>query len=98
MLICIGIIWDRKMNIFVGFTSYFVLWILYLSIFKIGQTFASFQWDTMLLEVGFLTMFFIPKRRGDKESVDEINVVVRELLRWLAFRLYYSSGVLKLLR
>ena len=54
----------------------------------------------MLLEAGFLTMFFIPKynKKTNKYSVDEISVVCRELLRWLTVRLYFSSGVLKLLR
>lgn len=28
------------------------LWILYLSIFISGQTFAGFQWDILLLEAG----------------------------------------------
>jgi len=25
-----------------------------------GQIFASYQWDALLLEVGFLAMFFVP--------------------------------------
>ncbi len=29
-----------------------ILWILYLSLFHVGQTFSSFQWDILLLEAG----------------------------------------------
>src|SRR5205823_4608995 len=35
-------------------------WYLYLSIVTIGGPFLSFQWDALLLEAGFLAMFFAP--------------------------------------
>jgi hypothetical protein len=54
----------------------------------------------MLLEAGFLAIFFTPKqiiKEGRKKFViDNLSAVTRELVRWLAFRLYYASGVLKL--
>lgn len=28
--------------------------------------------------------------------IDEVSSVIRELIRWLAFRLLFSSGILKL--
>src|SRR5690349_9526636 len=34
-----------------------VLWVLYLSIVNVGQTFYSFGWETLLLEAGFLAIF-----------------------------------------
>ena len=36
----------------------FVLWTLYLSLCIVGQTFFHFQWDVLLLEAGFLAIFF----------------------------------------
>src|SRR5436309_289648 len=33
------------------------LWVLYLSIVNIGQTFYAFGWESLLLEAGFLAVF-----------------------------------------
>ncbi len=35
-----------------------LLWMMYLSIVTVGGDFMSFQWDVLLLEVGFLSIFF----------------------------------------
>ena len=46
-----------------GFGSGFVMagcWICYLSLYAVGQTFLSFQWDIILLEAGFITIFYAP--------------------------------------
>jgi predicted DCC family thiol-disulfide oxidoreductase YuxK len=40
---------------------FFLLWFLYLSLLTVGQKFMSFQWDTLLLEAGFLAIFFAPR-------------------------------------
>src|SRR5438132_7480356 len=37
-----------------------LLWILYLSIVNVGQTFYSFGWESLLLECGFLAIFLGP--------------------------------------
>ena len=43
-------------------------WVFYLSLVTVGQDFLSFQWDALLLEAGFLAIFFgrraWPKLRG----------------------------------
>ena len=39
-----------------------LLWVLYLSLSLVGQTFLSFQWDTLLLETGFFAIFFAPRQ------------------------------------
>ena len=36
--------------------AFFIMWICYLSIITVGGTFTSFQWDILLLEVGFLSI------------------------------------------
>ncbi len=61
------------------------LYVLYLSISVAGQDFLSFQWDALLLEVGFLAIF-----PGNKR-------LVVWLFRWLLFRLMFMSGYVKLL-
>lgn len=38
----------------------FSLWLFYLSLVNIGQDFLLFQWDALLLEAGFLAIFFAP--------------------------------------
>jgi predicted DCC family thiol-disulfide oxidoreductase YuxK len=63
-----------------------LLYLLYLSLLSAGQTFMSYQWDTFLLETGFLAliMSFRP-------------VLGIWLLRWLLFRFMFMSGSVKLL-
>lgn len=62
-----------------------LLYVLYLSLVSAGQDFLSFQWDMLLLEAGFLSIFLGSSR------------VVVWLFRILAFRLVFSSGAVKLL-
>ena len=37
-----------------------VAWVCYLSLYRVGQTFLSFQWDILLLEVGVLAALWAP--------------------------------------
>jgi lipase maturation factor 1 len=60
------------------------LYVLYLSLSTAGQDFLSFQWDSLLLETGFLAIFL-----GNSK-------LVVLLFRWLLFRLIFLSGVVKL--
>jgi predicted DCC family thiol-disulfide oxidoreductase YuxK len=62
------------------------LFALYLSYVYAGQEFMSFQWDTLLLEVGFLAIFLTGGSR-----------IVVWLFRWLVFRFMFLSGIVKLL-
>jgi predicted DCC family thiol-disulfide oxidoreductase YuxK len=62
------------------------LFVLYLSYVHAGQEFMSFQWDTLLLEVGFLAIFLTGGSR-----------IVVWLFRWLVFRYLFLAGVVKLL-
>ena len=48
-----------------------LLFVLYLSLTIAGQTFLSFQWDVLLLEAGFLALFFAPwcwRMKGGNEA------------------------------
>lgn len=65
-----------------------LLYALYLSFSLAGQEFLSFQWDALLLEAGFLAIFFGSTRVTQR--------TVAWLYRWLAFRLYFLSGFVKL--
>lgn len=61
------------------------LFVLYLSLCSIGQDFLSFQWDMLLLEAGFATIFL---------GASKLLIWV---FRWLLFRLMFLSGAVKLL-
>lgn len=75
-------------------------WVFYLSVVTVGGDFMSFQWDILLLEAGFLAVFFAPwcwaesPWRRRKESPPSSTVLW--LLRWLLFRLMFLSGTVKL--
>jgi len=65
--------------------SLILCFVLYLSVVNAGQTFTNFQWDTLLLEIGFLAIFL--------PGGSSITIF---LFRWLLFRFMLMSGVVKL--
>ena len=69
--------------------AWFVLWALYQSIVNIGGSFYSFGWETLLLEAGFLAIFL-----GNAAIAPPILVLF--LFRWLAFRVEFGAGLIKL--
>lgn len=71
---------------FAPFLMPLISWLCYLSLYSIGQTFLGFQWDILLLEMGFLGIMW--SWAGSR--------VVRWSIRWLFFRLIFGSGVVKL--
>jgi predicted DCC family thiol-disulfide oxidoreductase YuxK len=69
----------------------------YLSLTIAGQTFLSFQWDILLIETGFLSIFLAPWRLRLKRGVDPpISRAAIFLLKLLFFKLMIMSGVVKL--
>jgi lipase maturation factor 1 len=76
----------------------FLLWALYLSLCAISGPFLNFQWDALLLETGFLAIFFAPLQLWDRPSRQaRPPALVLWLLRWLIFRLMFESGCVKLM-
>ncbi|KAI3382005.1 hypothetical protein SNEBB_002216 [Seison nebaliae] len=74
---------------------FFILWLLYLSVYYVGQTFLSFQWDILLLESGFLTIFLADWTSNSSDNRPHQQIIIY-LMRWLFFRLMYASGIVKL--
>jgi hypothetical protein len=73
------------------------LWVLYLSVTVVGRQFLGFQWDNLLLEVGLLAVLAAPWRLRLRWGADpEPPRAAIWLLRWLAFRLMFFSGWVKL--
>lgn len=76
---------------------WFMLWSIYLSFFVIGQDFLSFQWDILLIETGFLTIFMMPLTLlPRRKNPSPPSRVVRWLFVLLLFRLMFASGIVKL--
>jgi hypothetical protein len=72
------------------------LYVLYLSIDTAGQTFFSFQWDSLLLEAGFAAILLAPwgLRPAYRDPPPRMAIW---LIRFLIFRLMLESGLVKLL-
>lgn len=66
-----------------------LLWLLYLSIVNVGQTWYSFGWESLLLEAGFLAVFL-----GNATVAPPVLVLF--LVRWLLFRVEFGAGLIKL--
>ncbi len=77
--------------------SLFLLWILYLSLIRVGQDFLSFQWDNLLLEAAVLSLLASPLswKPGATARAD-VPTLPLLLFQWLLFRLIFCAGVVKL--
>jgi hypothetical protein len=69
--------------------AFLLVWLLYLSIVDIGQTFYAFGWESLLLESGFAAAFL-----GANDQAPPIVMIV--FVRWLVFRLEFGAGLIKL--
>lgn len=75
----------------------FFCWFAYLSLVTPSRVFLNFQWDVLLLEVGFLALCWAPISRSFQNARwGTSSVAGLWLLRWLLFRLMFASGVAKL--
>lgn len=68
---------------------FLALWLGYMSVVSIGQTFYGFGWEMLLLEAGFLAAFL----GSDREPPPTVVIV---LFWWLVFRLEFGAGMIKI--
>jgi len=71
--------------------------IAFLSFAAVGQAFAYYQSDGMLMEASFLAFFYAP--RGLRPGLGAASPPSRAslwLMRWEWFRIYFESGLVKL--
>lgn len=66
-----------------------LLWLIYLSFVGAGQEFLAYQWDILLLELGFMTIFL--------PLAAPAPLLVVFTYRFFLFRFLFSSGAVKLL-
>ncbi|GGG91439.1 lipase maturation factor family protein [Silvibacterium dinghuense] len=78
--------------------SFLVCFVCFLSFVVAASDFSGYQSDGMLLEAGFLALFFVPSglRPGWGEATPPSRVSLF-LLQWEWFRIYFESGMVKLL-
>jgi hypothetical protein len=76
----------------------FISFVCFLSFVAAAQEFSGYQSDGMLLEAGFIALFFAP--RGWRPGLGLANPPSRAslfLLVWECFRIYFESGVAKII-
>jgi hypothetical protein len=77
--------------------SFFICFVCFLSFVGASGTFSSYQSDGMLLEAGFLALFFAPRGFwpgwGAQSPPSRMSWF---LLQWEWFRIYFESGMVKL--
>jgi hypothetical protein len=69
---------------------------LQISICNVGQVFYGFGWEIQLVETGFLAIFLCPLVDGRPFPRRAPPVAVIWLLRWLAVRIMWGAGLIKL--
>jgi len=65
------------------------LYVLYLSFINAGQTFYGFGWESLLVEVGFFTIFA-------GASFTAPHQLLNWIYRWTLFRLMFGAGLIKI--
>lgn len=75
--------------IWLSLAAWLLLYVLYLSIVNVGQSFFGFGWESMLLEAGFFTAFLGP-------SHVRPSILPILILRWMLFRTEIGAGLIKL--
>src|SRR3954469_10491619 len=65
------------------------LYVLYLSFINAGQTWYGFGWESLLVEVGFFTIF-----AGARATPP--HLLLNWIYRWTLFRLVFGAGVVKI--
>jgi len=75
-----------------------ICFVCFLSFVSAAQDFSAYQSDGMLLEAGFIAMFFAPSgfrpRWGEESPPSRASLF---LLIWEGFRIYFESGVAKIM-
>jgi hypothetical protein len=73
-----------------------VLWFLYLSFVHVGQIFYGYGWEILLLEAGFLGIFFCPLRSWRPLPPEAPSPIGPYAVRWLLFRVMFGAGLIKI--
>lgn len=84
-------------NVWPRFT-FFTCFICFMSFVTAAEEFSSYQSDSMLLEAGFIALFFAPSGFWPGWGIGRpTSRAALFLLQWEWFRIYFESGLVKLL-
>nr|WP_241432215.1 lipase maturation factor family protein [Ilumatobacter nonamiensis] len=75
--------------VWLALVGWIVLWVLYLSVVNVGQTFYGFGWESLLLEAGLCVAFL-----GNAQVATPVATLF--VLRWLLFRVEFGAGMIKM--
>ena len=71
-------------------------WVCYISLASVAEPFLNFQWDALLLETLFLSLFVVPWSLRDQiDNAKEPLIFGRWLIWLLLFKLMFESGIVK---
>lgn len=81
---------------FFNFLGFSFLWYIHYNFYFLGQVFMNFSWDELLLEIGFISIFFAPLNlNGNKviNHITHINNIAFYLLKFILLKFMISSGI-----
>ena len=79
-----------------NFFGFSILWYIHYNFYFIGQEFMRFSWDELLLEVGFITIFFSPLNLNGNKVINEIthiNNICFYILKFILLKFMISTGI-----
>ena len=89
----IGIILSLLILIFDKFLKgifMFILWFIYLNFYKIGQNFFEFEFDYLLLEIGFVSIFLCDFYYM---NIKFLNIIFIYILKLILFKYLFGKGL-----
>ncbi len=89
LLSCVALLGLSERSAWSSVPVWLALWVLYLSIVNVGQTFYGFGWESMLVEAGFFAAFLGPAHL-------EPSPIPILILRWMLFRVELGAGLIKI--
>jgi hypothetical protein len=89
LLSCVALLGLSELSAWISVPVWLALWVLYLSIVNVGQTFYGFGWESMLVEAGFFAAFLGPAHL-------EPSPIPILILRWMLFRVELGAGLIKI--
>lgn len=81
--------YSERFGLAASMGTWALLWVIYLSLVNVGQTFYGFGWEVMLAETGFLAIFL-----GSADT--RAPSPIMWLIVWLLFRNMFGAGMIKI--
>ena len=97
ILCLLGILISISILFFSGYflhsLSYFILWYIYYNFIILGQNFMRFAWDGLLMEIGFISIFFAPFSFGYINYIFHSNNIAFYGLKFILAKFMLSTVI-----